>query len=1353
MSGKAKFRLVLLAALAGLCGYVGFLVFRERDPMPPLVAGERAYEQEGKSLEARGDFAGAATKYDQAVVYLEQSYKRLNSPGHGLEEEPAKAAVGKCLRLKAAAIRDKHFALAAAAGKPLPETTDTVTGEKFRSITSIPDAKDRDDAASSLRGVAIYFLPNDFAVQLDALRLALMSQPMQWDQIEKFSKAILEIKDDSRAKYLLAKFNFEQPEQATNRPAGKKSMERVKEASRTIEDVKADAKFPIWRAEYLRAQIHRWFMKQYAEGTKDIEYLRELDMLDRLLLDDVNGAIVRINQNEGLERMSSWDIEAVMGLHALATEIAIEEIRKRRLKESSTLARVFQHTLSFCEKKLKSDDPAFPRMDVLGLLLSTMNSSQRILANHQPREWAAGIDLIRPILREEFDKDRCDALRVAQFAELLMNEAQFRRSEPAKADELRGEAKKWLDEGLKFGKSHNFTSLQMLPFNLMAANVCYFGNEKRENAAPFIAALLESRIPQAHATGLLIDGAYDEREGRLEKAREKLEKALAVVGGDEDVRAHASLANIFMALGQPEHALIHLAHLQNIYERYGDLSDLEKQWVAQFIRSDKELYALTAIANLDNARRIIAAEFRKDSSRKKLPYDKVKESEDRVKNLLSRELPRVTPAGFTVRTAWIYYLIETQRYDMARAELLDLNKDYSDRVELLMLGTDLMTAVARDSEDPARIRALPAEVDALIQRFMQANPQNQSAKLFYATWLSRTGRSEQAVAYLKGIIDTNALTPEIRRVAAAILLQLNTPGSVSEISRLLPHDPQIDAILFELGRNTEKTRGDLKSTLMRYESVALSRVMAAEDLYNQGQFEKAAEAFAKALDFTRVKPLALQGLARSMFALANKDPDAALSTIQQISREYPTEPVVLLSYAYVFLVRDEIGVPTDGWEYRRNMASALNEWQLKMNRQGAENPIAVPLTRAEFWLRAGRVDFAKKEAERALNQDRKNPKALAANIALILEDPARDSAPELRSLLAELKAALPDFTETPFLEARIEEYSKNFAKAAEIYERILEKNPDNRSAMLQLVNVYDVQGQLDRAAKLAGEWHRRIPNDLKAIAAEVRVLVKQGKFDQAQAVAAKFMEETMGRVATAAASIKDADPTVQDEKRAKLVEESRGVVELEIAGGYLAGGALNEAEARLKRLPKFVFNRPVAQELLGDIYLQQKKWKDAEAVYEPLSQKSPRSLSIANNLAYLLAMHRGEPSKARDVVQASLRSGPQSLSHRTGDRLPPSYLATVGAVYAKLDDPKYAKEEMDIFKPASQRYPNDPRVQLYLGHGYEMNGDYRQADALYQRAMRSADHPALTEPQRVSLLDDAKKLSDRLHDKMRGINP
>ena len=137
MSGKAKFRLLLLMVLAGVCGYVGFLVFKERDPRPVFESAER-YVKEGKDLEKLVQYKAAAEKFDQANVLLEHAMTRLSGP-HGMEQDAHKDMSGKVLHMKALAIRDKHFALAAAAGKPLPESTDTVTNQKFRNVLEIPD--------------------------------------------------------------------------------------------------------------------------------------------------------------------------------------------------------------------------------------------------------------------------------------------------------------------------------------------------------------------------------------------------------------------------------------------------------------------------------------------------------------------------------------------------------------------------------------------------------------------------------------------------------------------------------------------------------------------------------------------------------------------------------------------------------------------------------------------------------------------------------------------------------------------------------------------------------------------------------------------------------------------------------------------------------------------------------------------------------------------------------------------------------------------------------------------------------------------------------------------------------------
>lgn len=1347
MSGKAKFRLLLLLAMAGVTGYVGFLVFKERDPLPPLVAAERAYD-EGRSFERQENFKEAASKYDQASVLLEHARKRLDGP-HGMDEEHAKDAAGRIYLLKSRALRDKYYALSYAAyaeapadkkPAPLAEAMDSVTGEKFRNILAIPDTKDREEAGGSLRGAAVHFLQKDFDVQMDALRLALMVSPIRWDEVEKYCKAILEIRpDESRAKYLLAKIDFEQPEQNTNRPVSpeKRSPERIKSALRLIDEVRTDLKFPIWRTEHLKANIHQALLKGHAKN-REKEYLEELDILDRILLDESNGALAKIRDNYKLERLGSWDSEGVLALQTMAAEVAMEEIRRKRV-DPSVLGRVYEDTLAFCTKKFATPDPWFPRPIVIGTLLDMMSVSQSMLAMQEPKKWQAGLNSLRPILKEEFQNDRCDPWRVAQFAELLVREAlvESRRqpSDKKKADDLRAEAKKWLDDGLRFGKEHGFSNVQMLPFNLLAANVSYFNGDKREDVAPFLAALQETRIPQAQATALVIDGAFDEREGRLEKAREKLERAIKITGGDEDVRAHATLANIYMAMGRPDHALVSLINLQNIYARYNDLTLQEKEWLTVFLRSPNDYFALTAIASLESARRAIANHFQKNPRAKNFPPDLVKEQETRVRGLLDQELSSpVTGPGFITRTSWIYYLSVTNRRREADEELQKLAQAFPDRLELLSLKIGMMERDAQATGDPAKVQAMQAAADKIILSFISTYSANQAAQLYYATWLAQTRRNEQALDYLNKILKASNITPDVRRTAMAILLSTDRGLSPNLVAGNLARDPKINAALVGLTFNSDKQKAEVRGALSRFEAVGLSRALEAEDLYLAGEYAKAADAFAAALDFTRIKSLAEQGLLRSMIGLAHKDPEVALNSIRQITASFPNEPMVLLAYAYVFLVRDEIGLPNDDWEHRRNMGSALNVWELNLTRQALDNPVAIALTRAEFWFRANRIDVALTQAQRALNHDRQNLKVLSTCIGMIVDDPAKDPKPELREYLEELKRLAPDNPGTKRMLARAAELAQDWPKAIDFNEQAISLQPKDRDSYAHLVALLDHNGEPDRALKWARAWRGQLPDDVKAAAAEVRMLAKMNDMAKARDVANDFSQYAQNQAA------KLVDPLKDPAERAKRVEDARWLIQIELARGFFVGGAVNEADVRLQQLPKSYYNLPVAQELLAEVYLKQKDWPKAEAVLESIVQKNPRNLMAVNNLAYVLTAHANKPSHARDLILTALKSGPRSLSTRSADRLPPEFLATIGSVYTKLGKAEYGREMLDFFGTAARRYPNDPRVKLYMGYGFELTGEHRRAIEFYDQAVASAGHPALSHGQRDSLLREAERL-------------
>jgi predicted Zn-dependent protease len=1347
MNGKSKVRLWLMVILAAVCGYVGFLVYKERDPLVPLAAAEKAYEG-GQQLEKQKDFKAASDKYEQANVLLDHALKRLNGP-HGLEEAQLKEVSSNVLFLKAKSIRDKHFALAEASGKAIPETKDSVTNQSYRNILSIPDSKEREDAKACIRGATMGY-SKDYDVHLEALRLELMTTPIPWDQVEKLSRAILEIKpDDSRAKYLMAKYEFEQPQpgRAYILPENR-SLERIKNAKAYIDDVRRDKTFPMWRTEYLAAQIQYWHLNR-ARVKKDAEFNTALSNLEASLLDELSGALPRIRRGEGLEHVGSWDTDALLNLHALAADIAVEIIRKKKHSDNTLLSKVFRDTLAFCEKRIATDDPVFTRPMVISALLNLMSKSQSFLAaqssTQYEKEWQAGLDMLRPLLREEFKSDRCDPYRVAQFAELLMREAQLQKKRAPQSDwdKLALEAKQWFDDGLKFGKEKNLTNLQMAPFNMLAVNVFFFNTDKRENLTPYLDALTATKNhPQAQALALVIDGACDEREGRLEKAAWKLERARKIAGGEEEVRAYASLANIYMAMGMPDHALDALTHLRDVYDRFNDLSELERDWIKQFLRQPQDFFALTAIANMESARKAINS-FKLKNPKAKVPDQFVKDKEDRVRNLLSKHLPIVTGPGFMARISWVNYLTATRQRRLAEEELYTLAKAYPNRFELLTLKigiTQVEAIEALEAGDVPRAEAIIKRVDEYIHLWMFDHPADKSAKLYKALWLAQTKRGDDARAYLAQIAAEFPNNKEFDRVFTAITLS-HGGGSAMRLLRHLPRDPQIDHLLTRIGQKVGDDQAKLRAALTRFESNGIARIMQAEELFFNGEYSKAADAYASALDFTRIKSMAQQGVIRSMFALAAQDSEKALQQNQRLLFEFPKEPCVLLSYAYVFLVRDHIGSPTHNWEESstRNMGSALNVWEQRMKDELADNHAMIALTQAEFWYRANRMDVARERTAKALSIDPNNPNILVACIHMILDDPGRDMDPKLRGYMHQLKRVAAEGPENPmtnFLAARVEEYEGNWQKAVEYYEESLRKFPKDRSSAIRLVSLLDSRGEHARALHWAKYWHAQVPNDLQAVSAEIRMLCRLNQVDQARTVAFQFLAKAMVSANQAAQGIKDDNPVKQKEARDGAILAARCQAEIEFANGFFLGGAFQEAEKRLLQLPKDFLNLPISQELLAEVYVKQNQFAKAEKVFEGIVEKDKSNFVAVNNLAYLLAEYQKKPNQARDIILTSLKGKGTATSQRAADRFPPEFLATIGKVYMKLDNPAYGKEMMSFFKPASERYPRDPRILLYYGYANELAGEYVKANLFYERAMQSHNHIALSPQQRAVLEND-----------------
>jgi lipopolysaccharide biosynthesis regulator YciM len=1318
MSGR--FRLLKIGGIGLVIGLllggglaIVHVYYFASDPAATLKSGQEAYDKGLKALTA-GDGAAAALHFSEADLLAQKTSDELQKQAQlpTLTTE-ARGRIpqqhGEAYWLRARALRDQAFAQALKDAKPINETTDSTTGEKFRSMLQVPDAEARNDALGCLFEAAKRLTKSE-DVQKEALRNALVLQPLQWNLVEPLARNVVALDPkNSKALGVLARYEYEQPPtdakdaQRGPTPLEKRSKERMLKAREHLKELKDTGNYPLWRTLYLEAELDQWFAQLYAAQKDGKKQQEEEQALRALLLDSQSGALQRARQGEGLTTLSTWDIDGVFGLHLMALDLTIADQRKGAVGTDKVLD-ILDTTLKFCDKMAGGEAGTAAVEQAALTAVRGASKLQPLVALAPPPRWRADVQEAQALAHNLLDKNLPQPAIYGEFAQLLEREAQLQgnRNNKTRQDDLRKQALQWVEDGLKAGKDANLPSAQLAELNALAAEMKTVMGVKREDIAPNLEALRQSKLPGAPAFASLLEGAIAEREGRLEKARQSLEQVLSSPNPELTLRAHMVLANVYLGLGQPDRALASLREVEKSYERFEQLSAQEKAWALEFMRSPDTLSMLLVIANLDTARTKIL-KFVQQSPNKPVPGELVATHEKDVQRLL-KKLPPQTPQERTARQALVGYYAATARRDKARDELAALRTDYPGSVDVLRLEVALLmqpdpkapAPKPGDKPDPKLIET----ADGRIQHFLADNPGDVAGRLFWAEWLLRTNRADKAVAYLQDPANFPGGKDDVYyRVLAAALAGTGDREESMKVLQHLPHNPAVDAALIQVAGTKAEQEKAVGEAMARYESNGLFRYWDAALAFNAGKYAEAADGFARAEEFTRVKALAQDGLRRALVALAQQDPAKAKELAAQKLKESSDDPGLLLCEAYACLQLDEVGSPTDAPERLVTMAALLNAWEKRVL-QAQQDRVQGPLTKAEYWTLANRPDIARDEVTRAFKQDPANEGALRLGLVLALD--AYD-VPRAREQLSALEKAHPDDVQTLWLRGQVQERADETAEAIKTYQELTKKDSAYRSgAYARLVVLLEKQADKQTARDALQEWRKGLPNDVSAARVEVYMLAADNQLDSARKKAEQFLDEQVklaqDRVA-AAKPAAGADPAVTEKLKQAIVDNARLTVQFEMARAFAQAKAWDEAEAWVRRVLEKQLDSEAAGLVLGDIYLGRKAWQQARDQYAKVFEKHQTNFVAGNNVAWLLATRLNDVSGAYKIVE-QIRKGRFSGQPIPGDRLNPEFLDTLGVVCRKLGTPEALAEMRDVFEAARKRYANDPRMCLYLGCAY-----------------------------------------------------
>lgn len=1319
----------------------------QRTPNYFIKAAESAYA-DGMAVWSQNDLQ-AMTRFHEAILHSENGFKVLEKERTAGPLTPEQQTLfmkqeGLLYWIKMKALRGRCLAKWKSEGKPIP----TVEGQNATTPAlwlgkltpnRLPDEAMRQDAVYCLRQAALRLF-DVLEVQQEAVALEMQIEPKQWPlaQIVANQLMVLAPKDD-RVRYLLARYEYEQPVSANAQaisqplPVGKRSRDRMFKALEHIVQLKQLENPVRWRTDYLEAEIQSWLL-QYARNPNQRKVQDEqkaLAALQQLLFDAESGVLARVQKQEHLGPLSRLDTDGLLRLHQMAVDLRLEDMRRGSVAGNKGQAHppadaltALMQTIEAClqlQHKILTSEPTAWQVAACAESLTLIGAKvQAQLSKDQPDLWQKLMVQMQTVGEQALDKQALDPATMQRLAELAFRDAQWQAKlgHVERQRQRQMQAVQWVDAGLKLGREKQWPAASMLTLHETAGRIKAAQGMQRSELMPHLQALKDAQSPIVQAGAFLLEGALAEREGRLEKARDALEKVVQLAPGtDLARRAHSMLGTLYLTLNQPEKALASLKEIERQYRRWEQLSDDERSWLFEFMRGPQDVVLLQVEANL-----AVALKTKMLSKHPSVDPDAVRETISRYEQeamKLTQGFAARSPQARVARERWVTYLFRAERTQEAEKALSQLRSDFPDSLSVMRLEHQWLLR----KTNATNTKAAPSwqAIDQQIQQFISLYPQQTAARVYWVEWLLATNRAAEAKAYIE---DPTHLPPGnddrgLQRIRTLVQLMTGDRSVAGNITQTSATDPLLDVAFIQSASSLAIQQQQIDSALQRHESKGIFQCLNARLAFNRGDYVDSAKGYLGAIECTTVRNVARHGLQTALMTMAQSDPVKAREQITLFLQDYPAEPALLISYAQACLLLGDIGQPQQRDNKIKDMASALQALEASTALSG--QPVyAAAWTKAQFWHQAQRPDLVQAELQRVLAQEPKHEGALLMSISLAMEsyDPVQcKKAHEQIKLLAQLQPQTPL---TALLTAQLLEKESHPAEALQVLQQITVDYPVFAPAYGEWVKLsMQLQSDIASVYPMIKRWREQIPSDLQAARAEMAYLACTGQMDGCRALLDQFM--------------KRASEAMRDSNQAAQLQALQTQVTVTLAQGLIQGKAFSEAESWLKRVLDLRPDDEGALLLLGELYMtqmkemppgatRQAKAQQAMQMYAKVYQQRKGHMLAGNNLAWLLAKESNNAAEAyrilREVMQNRYTQAPMPAN-----MIPADVLDTFGMVVMQLNDASMAAELKEMSEAAQRRFPVDPRFCFYSGCAYQMLGQSNAAQAAFNKAVALLNKP------------------------------
>ena len=406
-----------------------------------------------------------------------------------------------------------------------------------------------------------------------------------------------------------------------------------------------------------------------------------------------------------------------------------------------------------------------------------------------------------------------------------------------------------------------------------------------------------------------------------------------------------------------------------------------------------------------------------------------------------------------------------------------------------------------------------------------------------------------------------------------------------------------------------------------------------------------------------------------------KDVDALIYEGQILNRQQrANDAIPILQAALKTEPDNEVGHYNLGIAFIQvgNMAQAESEWREAVRIR--PTMIAAQQALAELALRKGDSELLDKSAEQLIAAEPDSPNGY------IFRATARVARKDLVGTEADLKKATEVAPQSPKGYAalgRLRASQNRFSEAERLYEQALERDPNYFDAMQGLVSIYMQQKQPVKALARLNAQIAKTPSNSAYYLLQGMVLIGTKDLEKAEAALQKAGELNKNNFDALLLLAK--------------VQNLRGSVDQAVAG-YERSIQINPRDVR-------------SYVLLGTLEESRGNWQKAQALYQKALQAEPDYPVAANNLAYLLLEHNGNPDVALSYAQVARRGMPDT----------PNSADTLAWAYYQKGAYELA---IDLLEEAVKKVPQNPTYHYHLGLAYLKTNKQAQAKEHLERALQ-----------------------------------